>query len=203
MDVREAIISRRAIKHFDPQHRMPDNEIRDLLSLATQSPTAFNIQHWRFVVVQDHELRENIRAATWMQPQVTDASLFIIVCADLRAWERQPERYWQNAPADIREGVLSAIDMYYRNHEHVQRDEAMRSCGIAAQTIMLAAKALGYDSCPMDLADMDEVAKLIHLPEDHVIAMFLAVGKSIREAWPRAGQLNLDEVVIHNRFQPA
>jgi nitroreductase len=68
---------------------------------------------------------------------------------------------------------------------------------------MLAAKALGYDSCPMDLADMDEVAKLIHLPEDHVIAMFLAVGKSIREAWPRAGQLNLDEVVIQHRFQPA
>lgn len=201
MDVREAIASRRAVKHFDPEHRIPDHEIRELLSLATLAPTAFNIQHWRFVVVQDDELRGKIRAATWMQPQVTEASLFIVLCADLRAWEKQPERYWQYVPADVREGVLAAIEMYYRDREQIQRDEAMRSCGIAAQTIMLAAKALGYDSCPMDLANMDEVAKLIQLPEDHVIAMFLAVGRSVREAWPRAGQLDLDQVVIRNSFQ--
>ena len=200
MDVFTAIEQRRAIKQFDPAHKMSDEEVQELLSAAVLSPTAFNIQHWRFVRVQDPAMREQIRAATWMQPQITDASLLLILCADLKAWEKEPERYWRNAPADTREGILEAIDLYYRDREQVQRDEAMRSCGIAAQTIMLAAKAMGYDSCPMDLSDFDEVAKIIRLPDDHVIAMYIAIGKATREPWPRSGQLPLEEVVVANRF---
>ncbi len=200
MDTITAIKNRRSIKQFDSQHRMSESEISELLSLAMLSPTAFNIQHWRFVLVQDRVLREEIRTVSWMQPQVTDASLLIVLCADVKAWDKQPERYWQNAPDDVREGVVAAIDDYYRGREARQRDEAMRSCGIAAQTLMLAAKAMGYDSCPMDLADMKAVGKLIHLPPDHVIAMFVAIGKGVREPWPRAGQLSLDEVVIADHF---
>ena len=59
----------------------------------------------------------------------------------------------------------------YKGNEQVQRDEAMRSCGIAAQTLMLAAKAMGYDSCPMDGFDFEAVGKLINLPADHLISM--------------------------------
>jgi len=76
----------------------------------------------------------------------------------------------------------------------------VRSCGIAAQTLMLAAKGLGYDSCPMDGFDFEAVAELIRLPEDHVIAMFVAIGKSIKEPWPRGGQLDSSEVIIQNKF---
>jgi nitroreductase len=200
MDVMTAVEARRAVKQFDPDHNMTEEEIRKLMSLVVLSPTAFNIQHWRFVLVRDRGLRENIRAVSWMQPQITDASMLVIICADLKAWERRPERYWHNAPHDVREGVLAAIEEYYRGHEQVQRDEAMRSCGIAAQTMMLAAKALGYDSCPMDLSDLDEVARLINLPEDHAIAMFVAIGKGARDPWPRAGQLPLEEVMQVDRF---
>lgn len=200
MDVITAIETRRAVKQFDAGHRMTEEEIEKLLSLALLSPTAFNIQHWRFVLVRDPALREQIRAVSWMQPQFTDASLLIVVCADLQAWDKQPERYWRSAPADVRDGIVGAIGGYYRGRPQVQRDEAMRSCGIAAQTLMLAAKAMGYDSCPMDLSDMDAVAKLIRLPEDHAIAMFVAIGKGTREPWPRAGQLAVDDVVITDRF---
>lgn len=200
MDVITAIETRRAIKHFDPGHKLADEEVEKLMSLAMLSPTAFNIQHWRFVVVRDQALREEIRSVSWMQPQITDASILVAICADQLAWTKQPARYWQNAPDDIREGVLGAIADYYHDRPQLQRDEAMKSCGIAAQTLMLAAKAMGYDSCPMDLSDLDEVARLIGLPEDHAIAMFVAIGKGIREPWPRAGQLQLDEVVFTDRF---
>jgi len=200
MEVIEAIETRRSIKQFDPRHEMREEEIQKLLSLALLSPTAFNIQHWRFVLVKDKQLREKIRAATWMQPQITDASLLIMLCADLKAWEKQPERYWKNAPDDVRQGLLEAIDTYYRGREQVQRDEVMRSCGIAAQTIMLAAKAMGYDSCPMDLSDFEEVGKLINLPDDHVVSMFVAVGKGTRAPWPRGGQLPMEDVVKINHF---
>lgn len=196
----ESIRSRRSVKHFDANHKMTATEVNEILSLATLSPTAFNIQNWRFVVVDDADLRKQIREVSWGQAQVTDTSLFIVLCADLKAWEKEPGRYWANAPEEVQEFMLPAIDNYYRGKDQVQRDEAMRSCGIAAQTLMLAAKALGYDSCPMDGFDFDKVAQLIHLPEDHVIAMFVAIGKGTKEAWPRPGQLGLNDVVIKNTF---
>ena len=98
MDTKQAIQKRRAVKHYDPNHKILPEEVNELLSLAILSPTAFNIQNWRFVVVADTELRKQIREVAWDQSQVTDASLFIILCADLKSWENQPERYWINAP---------------------------------------------------------------------------------------------------------
>jgi hypothetical protein len=52
----------------------------------------------------------------------------------------------------------------------------------------------------MDGFDFDKVAELIRLPADHVIAMFVAIGKGTKEAWARPGQLDLDDVIINNRF---
>ncbi len=200
MNTKHAIETRRAVKHYDASHSMTPEEVNELLSLAKLSPTAFNIQNWRFVVVADPDLREKIREASWDQAQVTDASLLIVLCADLKAWEKEPIRYWRDAPKEVQDFVLPAIDVYYRDKDQVQRDEAMRSCGMAAQTLMLAAKSMGYDSCPMDGFDFDKVAELINLPDDHVISMFVVVGKPAQEARPRSGELTLDDVVINNSF---
>ncbi|MGI9309486.1 MAG: nitroreductase family protein, partial [Gammaproteobacteria bacterium] len=175
METREAIRARRAIKHFDPSHRLTDEEKQELISHAMLAPTAFNIQHWRFVVVEDEELRKQIRTVAWDQAQVTDASMFIVLCADTKAWEKDPERYWEEAPAVVREFMLPEIEKYYRGKPQVERDEALRSAGIVAQTLMLTAQSMGYSSCPMDGFDFDAVGELINLPDDHLIAMFAAV----------------------------
>lgn len=200
MNVSTAIETRRSIKIFDANHQMKQAEIDKLLSLAMLSPTAFNIQNWRFVLVQDTELRKQIRAVSWDQAQATDASLLIVLTADLKSWEKQPERYWKDAPQPVRDYLVPAIGQYYSGREQVQRDEAMRSCGMAAMTLMLAAKEMGYDSCPMDGFDFNAVAKLLNLPADHTPAMFVAIGKGTQAAWPRGGQLAMDEVVIRNKF---
>jgi nitroreductase len=200
MDVFEAIENRRAVKSYDPAHIMTQDEIGQLINLAMLSPTAFNIQNWRYVLVTEPALRQRIREAAWDQEQVTDASLLVILTADLKAWEKNPQRYWRLAAEPVQDFIIPAIDQYYRGREQVQRDEAMRSCGIAAQTLMLAAKQMGYDTCPMDGFDFEAVGKLINLPEDHTIAMFVVVGKAIKPAHPRGGQLSMDEVVIHNTF---
>lgn len=200
METFEAINQRRAVKHYDPAHRMTESEIERLMSSAVLAPTAFNIQNWRFVRVQDEALRKQIRAAAWDQAQVTDASLLIILCADLKAWEKEPKRYWRDAPGAVADYLVPMIDRYYRGHEQVQRDEAMRSCGMAAQTLMLAAKSMGYDSCPMDGFDFAAVAKLINLPADHVISLFVVIGKATQPAQPRGGQLALSEVLVTDRF---
>lgn len=200
MNVSTAIENRRAIKAFDPSHRMTDAEVQQLFELAKLSPTAFNIQNWRFVVLKDPELRQQVRAAAWNQAQVTDASLLVVLTADLKSWEKEPRRYWRNAAQPVQDFMVSALDGYYRGRDQVQRDEAMRSCGMAAQTLMLAAQEMGYESCPMDGFDFDAVGQLINLPADHAIAMFVAIGKGTQAAHPRSGPVGLDEIVITDRF---
>ncbi|MEB3886037.1 nitroreductase family protein [Lyngbya sp. CCY1209] len=200
MELFEAIEQRRSVKHYDPSHAMTEAEIQTLLETAILSPTSFNIQNWRFVVVRDPEIRQQIRAAAWDQAQVTEASILIILCADLKSWQKNPERYWQNAPETTRNMLVPMIGSFYDGKEQLQRDEAMRSCGMAGQTIMLTAKAMGYDSCPMIGFDPEKVAEIIKLPEDHAIAFMIAVGKAVKPASPRGGQLDLSEVVIRDSW---
>ena len=201
MQVKEAIQQRRSIKHFDINHMMTEKEINELLSNAILSPTAFNIQNWRFVVVTDKALRQKIRAVSWGQAQVEEASILIVLIADLMAWNKEPGRYWKDAPKPVQDYLVPAISQYYEGNPEVQRDEAMRSCGMAAMNLMLTAKSMGYDTCPMDGFDFDKVSELLNLPSDHTPTMFVCVGKGIKEAMPRGGQLPLNEVVFQNKFK--
>ncbi len=178
---------------------MTEAEINGLLELALLSPTSFNMQNWRFVVVTDQAKKDALCAAAWNQAQVKEASLTLLICADLNAHEGA-ERYWVNAPAPVQEMLVPMIAPFYENNPQLQRDEAMRSVGIAAQTLMLAAKAMGYDSCPMIGFDIEKVAEYINLPADHVMGPMVAIGKGTQEPWPKPGQLPLDEVLIENSF---
>jgi len=200
MELFEAIRSRRAIKHYDPDHRMEDAEIEQLIEAGMQAPTSFNIQHWRFVVVRDAELRKEIRAAGNDQAQMTDASLLIVMTADVDAWKKDPARYWVNAPAPVAELLVNWMGPFHEGKPELQRDEAQRSIGMAMQTIMLAARGMGYDSCPMIGFDHDAVAKLIGLPADHCMGPMIAIGKRTQDSWPKPGQLPLSEVMVVDRF---
>jgi len=194
MRVSEAIETRRAIKQFDPEHQLPEADQDRLIELAMQSPTAFNLQHWRFVVVRDPARRQAIREVAWDQAQVTDASMLIILTGRRDVWQDEAERVWRDAPAEVREMMAGAIDAYYRDKPQVERDEVMRSCGIAGQSLMLIAREMGLDSCPMDGFDFETVGRLINLPDDHLISFMVAIGKKAADVWPRPGQLSLDEV---------
>lgn len=200
MEVSQAIEQRRAIKAYDPEHRMTENEIETLMSLAMRSPTAWNIQNWRFVLVRDPEQRKKLRAAAWDQAQVTDASLLVVLTADTLAWKKDPIRYWRDAPKPVQDYILPAMNQFYEGREQMQRDEGLRSCGMAAMTLMLAAESMGYQSGPMDGFDFDEVGRIINLPDDHIITMFVVIGKGISAAPPRAGLLSQKDVVITDKF---
>jgi nitroreductase len=200
MDTFDAIKERRSVKHYDTNYKLTDEEVNQLLSLAVLSPTSFNMQNWRFVLVKDPEIRKQIRAAAWDQAQITDSSLLIVICADLKSWKNNPVQYWKNVPKEAQEFLVSAMGPFYEGKEELQRDEAMRSCGIASQTIMLAAKSMGYDSNPMIGFDPDKVSEIINLPKDYVISMLVAVGKQTKPAMPRGGQLPLKEIVFTDKF---
>jgi nitroreductase len=76
----------------------------------------------------------------------------------------------------------------------------MNTIGLAMQTQMLAAQDLGYQSCPMIGFDIEKVAELINLLEDHLMGPMVAIGKGIKDPWPKPGQLPLEELVFENAF---
>lgn len=201
VNVFDAIYSRRSIKHFDPEHRLTQEEETKLFEAVIQSPTSFNIQHWRFVVLRDAELRAKIRTDFGNdQAQMTDASLLVLFTADQKAWQKDPARYWRNAPPEVAELLVGWMGPFHEGRAWLQRDEAQRSIGMAMQSMMLAAQEMGYQSCPMIGFDIEKVAELIKLPEDHVMGPMVAIGKGTKDAWPKPGQLPLKEVVFENSF---
>jgi len=200
MDTFEAISSRRAIKKFDPNHKMTSEEVDSLMKLTILSPTSYNQQNWRFVTVTDQSIKEKIGIAARNQAQPVDGSLVILLCGNMSAWKDDPLRYWQNHPAEKQELVKASLEKKYSDSPQNRRDEAIRSCGFAGQTIMLAARQMGLDSCPMVGFNYDEMARIIELPDDHLIVLMIVVGKSLEPAKPRGGQLNLNEVVFKNKF---
>lgn len=199
-EILQAIVSRRATKHFDPEYQISEAELTAILEAARHAPTAFNIQNYRFLVVRDREQRRRIRAAAWDQPQVEDCAALIVMCADIKAWEKDPARYWKDAPESVREGYVGMIRSYYEGREQVQRDEGIRSCGLAAYALMMAAAAHGLQTCPMDGFDFSQVGEIINLPADHEIVMFVALGREASSPRPRGGFLPLDAVVQYDCF---
>ena len=200
MDTLEAIKTRRATKKFDKSYKMTSEQVKLLMEHAMLSPTSYNQQNWRFVTITEQSIKDKISKAARDQPQPSDGSLVIILCGNMDAWKEEPLRYWRNHPSEKQETVKNALQRKYADNSQNRRDEAIRSCGMAAQTIMLAARQMGLDSCPMSGFEYDELAKVINLPENHLIVLMVVVGKASEPAKPRGGQLSLDEIVFENSF---
>ena len=200
MNVKETIEARRSVKHYDPDHVMPEQDLAELIRLTKLAPSSFNMQNYRILVVRDPEIRQQIRAAAWDQPQVTDASVLFILCADLTAHQENPSTYWAHAPQEVQDILGPMIQPFYEGKDTLIRDEAMRSSALAGMTLMLAAKDMGYDSCPMIGFDGEKVAELINLPRHYALSFMIPVGKQAQHGWERGDRLPDDRVVAYDRF---
>jgi nitroreductase len=200
MTLSEAIQNRRAVKKYDTEQAIPEADFEKIMLQALEAPSSFNIQHWRFVDVVDKEARQKIREAAWDQAQVTEASKILVLCADLKAWDKDPAQYWKQAPQEVSNIMVPMIKDFYEGREWLQRDEAMRSVGIIAEAFMLCASDFGYDTCPMIGFDQEAVAKIINLPEDHVIGMMIAMGTRREDPFPHGVRISMDKAVIKNKF---
>ncbi|MDA1078900.1 MAG: nitroreductase family protein [Verrucomicrobia bacterium] len=200
MNVKETIEARRSVKHYDPDHVMPEEDLAELIRLTKLAPSSFNMQNYRILVVRDAEVRQQIRAAAWDQPQVTDASVLFILCADLTAHQENPSTYWAHAPQEVQDILGPMIQPFYEGKDTLIRDEAMRSSALAGMTLMLAAKDMGYDSCPMIGFDGEKVAELINLPQHYALSFMIPVGKQAQPGWERGDRLADERVVAYDKF---
>lgn len=194
MSLMDLIRNRRAIKAFDADHRLSDDELRRLLTAAALAPSSFNMQNRHFVCVIDPEVKSKLSAASWGQEHVRDGSVVIILTGNRNAYKNK-DRYLRNAPAPVREIFAPMIDDMYGENDAIARDEDCRSVGLSAMNLMLMATEMGYQSCPLIGFDPAQVSEIIQLPEDHAPLMLVVVGKGTKGAWDRLGVLDFEEVV--------
>lgn len=199
MEFNDLIFSRRSLREFDPQHAMPDSDLDIIIDAARHTPTAFNIQNWRFVAVRDRAIKEKLAKAAYGQQQVATNSVLLVLTADLKAWDRSTERYHTNSGPEFAARMADMTRNFYKDKPVVERDEAMRSVGMAATAIMLAAINQGYATSPMIGFDAEAVAAAINLPQDHVIGMMIAVGKSTQTPFPKT-ELPRNAVLVYDFF---
>jgi nitroreductase len=180
------------------RQKLTEEETSQLLSLTALSLSAFNVNNCRFVVVRDPDLRKQINNFSVNQSQVPHPSSLIILCADLQHGEKIAGANSEPEPGDPL--ATSRKKTARQTRDQSQRDEAMYSCGIAAQTLMLTAKAMNYDSWRLEGFDSEGIGKLINLPQDYVVAMLLVVGKNIKQIYHSLGQCNFQDVVVLDQF---
>jgi len=152
------------------------------------------------VAVQDKALKTELRSVAWDQPQVSDAGVIFVMCADLNAHNIDPQKIWGHAPQAVQDILGPMTAPFYAGKERLIRDEGIRSSGLAGMTLMLAAHDRGYDSCPTIGFDADAVGKLINLPADHMVSFIITAGKKTQPAWDRGPCLPNETVLIHDRF---
>ena len=204
MDTLKAITQRISANHFDPTRALSAAEITELVEYATNAPSSFNIQHWRFVAVVRPEDKARLQTVAFKQQKIADAAVTFIVLGDLRGHEKMPEIVQRAVAAgqvdeQAAAGWAKGAARYYIDNEQLARDEAIRSASLAAMTLMLVAEAKGLVSGPMIGFDPAGVKREFDIADRYVPAMLIAVGYAAPGNTPRKPRLTADEVLAFDR----
>lgn len=196
----QSLTSRSTASLYDPSVGIDDDQIRELVRIATTAPTSFNLQNWRFIAVRTPEARARLRAIAWDQPKITDAAVTFIIVGQLADHAVLAERL---APA-VEAGIMpaevvpvwegAARGLYFEQPQR-QRDEAVRTGTFGAAALIYAAHALGYGSTPMIGFDADAVSREFALAADEVPVLLLSVGAALPENWPQKPRRPLADVL--------
>jgi nitroreductase len=211
MNLIESIKERRSINFFDPNHEIPDEKLRELLSLANLAPSSFNLQPWRVIAVRAKERKSALRACAFNQPKVEEASVVLIIIADPDGVELNRERMLQSwmdlgyiRDEEQKETTKGTTIQLYKEKDSLTRKIfAVKNASLFAMNLMNAARGLGLETHPMDGFDEACIKKEFGIPEDKIIPMLIAVGR-LREGvtlFPRAFRREIDEFVGFDAYK--
>lgn len=204
MTVEQAIVERHSVRKYDSAATIPQEELNEILRLAASAPSSWNLQHWRFLVVTDQAQKEKLLPVAYGQQQVVDAYATIIILGDLEA-DKAARVVYDDALAkglvneQVRDTMISQVEGAYKGNPDIARDEAIRNSSFAAMQLMLAAKAKGYDTCPMGGYNRDALIEALNIPPRYLPTLMLTLGKASVQAHPTT-RLGLDQLVIENSF---
>jgi nitroreductase len=175
-----AIAERRASPSFDGEP-IPDADLIRILRAGLQAPSSYNLQPWRFIVVRGQEQKKKLRAASYNQAKVEEASAMIVACGDADGWrsgdldEMLRLGRMGGMPENYAEQAKSNIPNYLSNHPNMPL-WLTRQVMLAFTHMMLMAEVLGYDTAPMEGFEQDRVHEVLKLPLSYSVVALLGVG---------------------------
>ena len=197
---------RRSVRQYDPEFKMEQSEIRDILETAILAPSSSNLQSWRFLVIEDQKEKERLLPIANNQQQIVDASVVIAVLGDRNAYKNADRIYSQiaekgNLPKEVKEMYVNSI---FDNYGGFPKERLTKIAhidgGIVANQLMLAAKAKGYDTVPMGGYDEAQFLEAFNVPDHYESVMLISLGKGTKAGFQKT-RLPLDEVLQWNRFE--
>jgi nitroreductase len=204
MDTIELIKQRISTNKFDTSRTLSEAEIKELVSYATEAPSAYNIQNWRFVAVTNPEDKARLKSVAYNQQKVVDAAVTFIVLGDLRGYEKLPQILKPMVDGGLMDQVMAdawaqGATSSYGADGQFARDEAIRSASFAAMTLMIAAQAKGLATGPMIGFDPAGVKREFNITDRYVPVMLLTVGYPAPGNWPRKPRLGVEDVLAFNK----
>jgi nitroreductase len=204
LTVEQAMRERHSVRKYEAGHEIPSAELNAILELAATAPSSWNLQHWKFLVLTDQASKEKVLPIAYNQQQVVESSAVILVLGDLEA-DKNAELVFGPAlksgqmPQEAYDALTGQIKNAYTDNAQGARDEAIRNSSYLAMQLMLAAKAYGYDTCPMGGFDRDKIVEAFNIPSRYVPSVLIALGKAASPAHPTA-RFNLDQLVVKETF---
>ncbi len=201
MNVFDALTDRTSVNYFDSSRSLSNEEILALLDYAQQAPSAFNIQHTRYLVVTDPQAKEQLKEAAYGQQKVVDAAAVILVLADELGHERMAGIAQRGVDAGVynegvRDYMVQAVHDGYSGQAAKAHDEALRSASMATMNLMTAATGKGLATCPMIGFDAEQVKALFAIGERYTPAMMVTLGYAKDGNWGRKPRLAAAEVSV-------
>lgn len=188
---------RASVKEYDTTHEMTKEELTELLDITTKAPSAWNLQHWHFTVFHSAESKAKLLPISYNQKQVSQASAVIAVLGDLEANKNGEKIYSELAEQgfiteDIKETLMTQINSAYQSEQYA-REAAYSNASLAAMQLMIAAKAMGYDTCAMGGFSKEAYIKEFNVSSRYEPVMLISVGKAAKEAH-KSNRFDIEEV---------
>ncbi|MFB6766603.1 nitroreductase family protein [Bacillus altitudinis] len=188
---------RASVKEYDTTHEMTKEELTELLDITTKAPSAWNLQHWHFTVFHSAESKAKLLPIAYNQKQISQASAVIAVLGDLEANLNGEKIYSELAEQgfiteDIKETLMTQINGAYQSEQYA-REAAYSNASLAAMQLMIAAKAMGYDTCAMGGFSKEAYVKEFNVSGRYEPVMLISVGKAAKEAH-KSNRFDIEEV---------
>lgn len=202
MHVSDALRQRLSTNNFDANASIADEQLFELVRLAQEAPSCFNVQFTRYVAVKSPAARQALMATAYNQPKVGAAAAVFVLTGDLRAHVAFAERTRAAAaagtlPAAVADHLVKSTASF--DNRARAREECLRSVGLSGMSLMLAANEAGLASCPMIGFDPAAVSALLGLDEDHPPLLMIAVGLAASAVQVRKPRLPAEAVLrIHD-----
>lgn len=206
---------RHACKLFDKDRIIPKEDFEFILETGRLSPSSFGFEPWRFMVVQDKNLRETLKANAWGAPAKLDTASHFVLGLTMKpekmGWNSE---YLQNFMKNVMilpEDVIKMRTQFFKifqesdfdlNDDRKLFDWASKQCYIALGNMMTSAAMIGIDSCPIEGFKQKETEEVLKNSfgidtSKYGLSYMVAFGyRSPETVQPPKTRRNVDEVVI-------